>query len=313
MKNKNIGFILLLISICLILTIANLYLKLNVTPGWFSGNLERNHQLLLDFNYTNNEQSRLFQFLIPEFFVRMFNMSIANAYVLQRVIFTYFTFFLFFFFCKKWFTNTVSIYCIVLLGILTPLSFWGDLQESSSLMSLTFLGALWTIREKKDLLFLLILVLGSINNETMLFLPLVYFLVNYKSYKFIEFKNLILKTVLLAFPAYLVVGIIRYINIDRPHLGGAFHLFENIYNLHHPLLLYNVFWVLAFVYFKKKDKFLKRALISIPFFIIPHLITGVIFETRQMVPLAFIIIPASVLTLQELNSKYARKFKTSNH
>ena len=308
-KNKNL-FIFIL---CVALAVLNLNLKLNVTATWFDGTLVRNHKLLLDYNYTNNEQSRLLQFYIPELFVKIFNLSIEHAYMLQRLLFTMFTFFCFYLFSKKWLDTKLSLLCVLIMALLVmPNTYQNHLQESAALLSLTFLGALWAIRENKTFFYVFILTIGSINNETMLFIPAVYFLVNFKKFKISDIMRVAKRTILLALPAIISVGIIRYINIDRPQLGGAWHFHENIYHLDSLLKVFNIFWILPFLYFKKRPLFLQRALISIPLFIIPHLITGIISETRQMIPLSFILIPASVLFLRDLYFKIFR-IKTAEH
>src|SRR5262245_64222774 len=70
------------------LSLINLVLKLRATKDdWFNGRLDENHQKLLAFEYTNNEQSRLLQFLIPESFVRFFGLSVQHAYMVQRWLF----------------------------------------------------------------------------------------------------------------------------------------------------------------------------------------------------------------------------------
>ncbi|CAM1374666.1 hypothetical protein [Tenacibaculum xiamenense] len=291
--------------ITLVLTIIIVKLKLIITPSWFSGALENNHKLLLDFNFTNNEQSRLFQFFIPEFFITIFKIDIIKAYILQRALFTFLTFFAFFYFCKKWFNNIQSFICVFLFGLVMIFTFKNHLQESAALLSLTFLLTLWLIRDKKDWLFALVLVIGSINNETILFVPAIYFFYNFDLKKSV-FK-LSMRTILLALPAFIVVGIIRYINIDRPHLGGAWHLIDNLQKLDRLIFIYNIFWILPFIYFKRKNLFLRRSLLTFPLFIIPHLITGIISETRQMLPLGFIIIPASMFTLLDIIEKRKQK------
>ncbi len=289
----------------LILTVVTLKLKLITTPSWFNGALENNHRLLLDFNFTNNEQSRLFQFYIPELFIRLFKIDIVKAYILQRGLFTFLTFLTFFYFCKRWFNNIQAFICVFLFALVMAFTFKNHLQESAALLSLTFLWTIWLIRDKKDWLFSLVLAIGSINNETILFVPAIYFFYNFDTSKSI-FK-LCIRTILLALPAFIVVGIIRYINIDRPHLGGAWHFIENLHKLDRLIFIYNVFWILPFIYFKRKNGFLKRSLLTFPLFIIPHLITGIISETRQMLPLGFIIIPASMFTILEIIERRNQK------
>jgi hypothetical protein len=51
-----------------------------------------------------------------------------------------------------------------------------DLQESAPLLMLLFILGLWVLREKKDLLFGLLLILGGgLTNETMLVMAAGYF------------------------------------------------------------------------------------------------------------------------------------------
>ena len=86
-------------SVYLVLSLINLRVKLLLTPAWHSGTLEQNHQLLLSFSYTNNEQSRLLQFYVPEFLVRLFPLSVPNAYLVQRWGFTFLAFCCFHYTC----------------------------------------------------------------------------------------------------------------------------------------------------------------------------------------------------------------------
>lgn len=274
------------------LAYVSLQLKLNVTPVYQNGHLDNMHQLLISFNYTNNEQSRLFQFYIPELFTKV-GFTIVNAYKFQRFLFTFLTFCCFYLYSRKWFDEKISFASVLLLNFITAFSFMSDLQESAPLMSLTFLLALWAIRERNTVGYIFILWLGSVNNETMLFVPAVYFLVNFESFNLKKLFNLMVMTIVYALPALLTVLLIRYINIDRPHLGGAFHWHENINNLSPVFMIFGVFWIYACLKFTSKPLFLKRSLISIPLFILPHLITGIINETRQMIPLSFIIIPSA--------------------
>lgn len=58
----------------------------------------------------------------------------------------------------------------------------------------------------------------------------------------------------------------------------------------YPFLIFGFFGVYAFINYKDKDFFLKSSALMIPFFIAAHMITGVISESRQMLPLGAIII-----------------------
>ncbi len=115
----------------------------------------------------------------------------------------------------------------------------------------------------------------------------------------------------MAAPAFVYTVWIRYLTRDRPHLGGASHWEEkstgdfggdlHLNVLDYPgafylgvIFIFNVLWVYAFLRFREKPKFVRATLLLIPAFLIPHMITGVIMEVRQMIPLGFVVIPAAM-------------------
>lgn len=287
--------------------------KLFTTGAWFDGTLVRNQNLLLNLSYTNNEQSRLLQFLVPETFHRMLGLSIEHAYILQRLLFVFLAFLCFHFYMRKWFTPEQSFSGVLFLAAVMPLSNYNDLQESAPLLLLTFIVGLWAIRENNVPVMLLDFLIGGLNNESMLILPLAYFLYRWKSSERDDVLLLCAKTFLISLPLLLTIGPIRYITRYRPHLGGAWHLPDNLAGvwkaLHLNVLdmfrerylfiffIFNILLIYAFIRYREKPLFMRRIVWIIPPFIIAHFLTGIILEVRQMVPLAFIIIPMALFTL----------------
>jgi len=122
-----------------------------------------------------------------------------------------------------------------------------------------------------------------------------------------------LRTVLLSAPAFAAQGILRYITRFQPHLGGAFHWPDNIQGIWSELvfpyqaifqgnyiylfLVFSIFWFLAVVGLFKSPLFLRRVFWITPFFLAGNLITGKIQESRQMIPLGFIIIPLALFII----------------
>jgi hypothetical protein len=306
---------LLFVFIYFFLALGNLVLKLRLNPEWMDGTLERNHESLMAFQYTNNEQSRLFQFLIPEFFHRMFSLSIESSYALARLLFVFLALVAFHFYLRKWFSQTESFAGVLILSGSMAITFLiNDLQESAPLLMLLFILGLWALREKKDLLFAGLLVLGGgLTNETMLVLAAGYFFYRIRSFHFIEFIKTGSITFLIAAPAFLVQGVIRYINRNQPHLGASFHLLNNLQSIWseiwnpigalfhgtylYPFLVFSIFWIFAVMGYRKSNHFLKAMFWVIPFFVAGNLITGIISESRQMIPLGFILIPISLFLI----------------
>ncbi|MFN8380781.1 MAG: hypothetical protein U0V02_02515 [Anaerolineales bacterium] len=304
-------------SVYFFVALINLRLKLLLTPRWFNGRLAGNHAELLAFQYANNEQSRLLQFYIPEALSRLFRISIENAYLIQRGFFIFLVMLCFHFYLRKWFDAGLAFGGVLFFIAIMPLSYMNDLQESTPLLLLTFLLALWAIRDGNLIGYGLAMAVGALNNETMLILPFVFVVYNFKSFRFKDLLPLVWPTLLTSLPAYLIVGVIRYITRDNPRLAVWWQFPENIASMKaafesSPLgwwkasflfvfFLFGVFWIFTYLRYSQKPLFLQRASLLIPVFVLAHLFGGVIGEVRLMLPLSFIIIPMSFFYLFPVN------------
>ena len=291
----------------------NLRLKLLLTPRWFNGRLAANHAELLAFQYANNEQSRLLQFYIPEALKNLLSISIENAYLLQRAVFIFLAMLCFHFYLRKWFNAGLAFGGVLFFITVIPLSYMNDLQESTPLLLLTFLLALWAIREQNNFGYMLAMAIGALNNETMLILPMVFVLYNFKDFKTKNLIPLAWATLWTSLPAYTIVGIIRYITRDNPRLAIWWQLPQNFSLMKSafamsPLgwwdarflfifFIFGTLWLFAFLKYSKLPLFLQRAGYLIPVFVLAHLFGGVIGEVRLMLPLSFLIIPMSFFYL----------------
>lgn len=303
---------LLFAPVYLALSYLNLTVKLWQTPAWFSL-LERNHKLLLQFQYTNNEQSRIAQFYVPEFFRQAFGLTISHAYMLNRFLFLFLAFFMFHRYLRKWFSPAESFAGVLFLAAILPFTYMNCLQESAPLLFLLFVVALAAIRDERPILLAVVLFLGGMVNETMFILPAVYFFYHIRWERPLAMLKTAGRSVLIGVPIMLTLLPIRWMNRDRPHLGGAWHWPDNWQGiardagrvLESPhqafyvyfILLFGFFWLYAILGYRRSPLFLRRASWMVPLFILAHLITGIIKESRQMVPLAYIIIPMALFFL----------------
>ena len=284
---------------------------------WFKGTLTENHILLWKFQYYNNEQSRLLQWVIPQAIMKFTHLSIPHAYMVQRFVFVFLAFVCFHFYMRKWLSPGESFAGVAFLAAVMPLTYEGDLQESAPLLMLLFVLGLWAIREYKTFLFELILIAGSITNETMLILPAVYFFYHFRwvnpkkvnSRTAGEIFSLVGRTIMVALLPFAIAASVRYITRDRPHLGGDVLLWSanwqmvwseliniNFFELYKSkylffMLVFSIFWLYALLGYRTSGLFLQRALWIVPLFLLAHFITGKIEESRQMIPLGFILIP----------------------
>jgi hypothetical protein len=291
------------------LSFLNYLIKIWFTPSWFKW-LEHNHAASLKFEFTNNEQSRLLQFYVPEFFHQVFGTTIQHSYALARLIFVFLTYLCFHRYLRKWFSVAESFVGVALLAAIIPFTYMDDLQESSPLLLLLFLLALQAIRDERTGWLLMVFFVGGLTNETMLILPGVYF---FYQLRFDSWKQVLIpagKAILVGLPLLVTLVPIRYLTRDRPVLGGGFHWPDNLEGIWRDLsvnpldmagarsvffiLLFGILWYYALFHYAEKPLFLRRASWMVPFFILAHLITGKIDEPRQMIPLAFIIIPMAM-------------------
>ncbi len=288
------------------LSIIELRTKLSLTDAWFDGILRNNHNLLLSFGYYNNEQSRLLQFLIPEFFRQAFALSIANAYILQRWLFVFIALVLFHFYLRHWFPTPASFAGVVFFAAIMPLTFMNDLQESGPLLLVMFLLGLWAIRDQNTRAMLITFFIGGLNSETTIFLVPVYFFYHWKPGTR-EFVRLCRDSLFLSLPLIVPLALIRWINRDRPHLTALWQLPDNLARITvalqtNPLLLYKAaslfiiflfgaLWVYAFFRWKRLPLFLHRASLLIPLFTLAHFLVGIVDEVRLFLPLTYLIVP----------------------
>jgi hypothetical protein len=298
------------------LAMIELRLKVLLTPAWTDGTLAKNHQLLMQFEFTNNEQSRILQYWLPEAIRTVFGLRIEPAYAVQRWAIIFLAFLGFHFFLRCWFRTGVAFSGVAFFAAIIPFSFANDLQESSPLQLLTFVIGLWAIRENWRLLLILTLFIGGLNNETALVLPMVYFFYHLDSWNPRDLIRLALDSLLVALPLVLTILPMRYITADRPHLGAVWQLPYNTFFLANswnanlidlmqapfqpwlsPVFIFGVFWIFALLGYRGSPLFLQRASWMIPFFISAHMVTGVIREARQMLPIGFILIPMALFYL----------------
>jgi hypothetical protein len=94
----------------------------------------------------------------------------------QRWFFIMLAFICFHFFLRKWFKGSVAFGAVCFLAAIMPLSYMNYLQESFSLLMLSYVVILWLIREHKTWFYCAALLLAAMNNETVLILPAVFFL-----------------------------------------------------------------------------------------------------------------------------------------
>jgi hypothetical protein len=214
-----------------------------------------------------------------------------------RMLFLFFCALAFHGYLRRWLDVPATVLGVVLLFALMPAVYWQDYHRLYDFVNLlVFILGYTLIRAKRDWWLVPLLAVGMFNRETTVMLVVVYFFVRWGE---LPAGTVLLRTALLGL---LCMGI--YVGL-RVAYGYApwYHwdeLRENPFDPQtylYPLLFFNAFWVLAFLDWKTKPRFLRRAMWMVPVFFAIHFVVGYVREVRLFLPLVPLFIPLGLLSL----------------
>lgn len=292
----------------LVLGLANVRAKLLATPYLMDGTLVPGHENLVNGISVAPQQYRLLQYHVPEIIHRLLGIDLPWAYLIQRSVWTVLAFIVFHLYLKKWLDTKAAMVGTLFLAATMPLTYFNHLQESEPLNIFLFFIGLWAIREDAFRKLLVILIIGSFNKVTVIFLPVIYFFCWYKR---IPTSRLLLRTLTLLIPVILICGAIRLYFYPITYCTDFIQLRYNASGIlkfkgweHFGILfMYGVFWIAAFKSFREKPLFLRRASLIVPLYCLGHFLISRISETRLFLPLAPIIIPMGLFYIFKKDSQ----------
>ncbi|MFA5135015.1 MAG: hypothetical protein WC505_04500 [Patescibacteria group bacterium] len=279
----------------------------HIPDGW-----EAWHEQIMAGDHPDSNQFRIVTPLLAEAVSTAFVQPIFASYLIIRFFFTFLIFCTFHLFLLKWFDHRTALLSGVLLAAITPVTYLPMLQESDVALQFAFLVGLWFIREKKLVPLAILFAAAAFVKETIVFLVPFYLLIHWK--RGAEVRALI-ETAALC----IVWGAAFYVSRTMIFDGQNSPLWQLPHNImvakqyftYNPLVnayllwvpLFGVFWALPFVRYREKPFFFQRAAIFIVIFTVLHFLFGWPEETRIMLPLAFLVIPAGLMTLFSLEGK----------
>ncbi len=198
---------------------------------------------------------------------------------------------------RKWLGRTPAALGVVVFFALMPAVYWRGYHKLYDFTNLlVFVVGYWLIRERKDGWLVPLLAVGMLNRETAVMLVAVYFFVRWGE---LPLRKLLLRTVLLGL---LCAGIYVGLRVAYGYQGWFhwYELLENPFDLQTYLYLFlflNAFWVLAFLDWRSKPRFLRRAMLMVPIFFAIHFVVGYVREVRLFLPLLPLFLPLGLLSL----------------
>jgi hypothetical protein len=247
-------------------------------------------RILFPFLYEYTEQV-LHEFSVPYFSdeLRLYKISLILTLAGIGLAFQWYL--------ELWFSEGPAFSGTLFLFLVIHYTYMFGGHIDSLFNLLLFIVCASLIVRKINWLLYIIIPLGALNRETILFVPFLYFLAEYSDQ---NKWNACWKSITLFLSGFLIYGIIRLLRVGFDSSGYSDLFFWN-FACHHCNLtlffMFHLFWILAFIGLSQKPFILQRWAISIPFFIVVHYHLGSVREVRMFLPLAVIIIPLALWVL----------------
>ncbi len=219
--------------------------------------------------------------------------TIYGAYAVLRGLFVALTLWCFDRYLRTWFSRSAAAAGALCLAAVIPFTYFAVIQESDPLNLLVIVLGFLAIARKHDAWLFPLMLVGTLNRETTLLLPAVYFLARWKEE---ASGKVILRTVLLAACWAVVFAGLRlryghHANYTEQIMWG-----QNVASALPTLrafIFLGVLWILPWLAPKDTPVLLRRTLWLVPPFVALHYIVAVVQEVRLFLPLAPILIPLS--------------------
>jgi hypothetical protein len=269
------------------------------------------HESMINFRSGAPNAYRVLPAFAAEATHRILGISAPYAYGINGCIFIFLAMCVFHFFLKKWFSTEITLVGILFVFAALPLTYGLIAQPSDTFSLFIWAVGLMLIRDRKDIWLIPVILIGTLNRETTVFLILAYFLFRLDE----DAKGRLIGYSAVYFLCWLAVyeGLRLWIG-PRDYYTDYWQYGHNIgqwyYSLAFPALLFGVFWLLALMDWKSKPKFLTRSALIIPPFIVLHLFMANLMESRLFDVLFLIIVPLALFSL--FKEKYLDKTERSS-
>lgn len=267
-------------------------------PGW--------HAKMIGGTAAAPNQYRMLTPWIIEALCSAFSVPLQRAYFIERALVTGATLFVFDRYLRTWFSAAASLAGTALLAAaigFTSLQF--GVQEADPINLMVVVLAFLAIARGKDWWLVPLMVLGTLNRETIAMIPAVYLLARWGS---LPRKNVVSFTLVLGVLWLVTYGGLRLWFGHRDYYCDVFQLEWNLTaTALHPwtpmqsvLMVFGGLWFLPIEGRKFAPPLIRRGLWLVPPFLLLHLVVARVDEARLFLPLATILVPLSLWALLPL-------------
>jgi len=223
--------------------------------------------------------------------------SVYTAYLVLRGAVTGVALFVFDRYMRMWVTSSAAAAGSFFLAAIIPFTFFRVVQESDPISLLVFVLAFWALALGRDLLLIPLVLLGTLNRETVAMIPALYLVIRWGREQPLR---LAWRTAALGASWAAVYGGLLLHYGRRGYYCDVVMLPQNLASLSPTvflLLMFGAVWVLAYMARRDAPEMLRRALWLVPPFLVLHYVVAMVNEVRLFLPLAPILIPLAWWTL----------------
>lgn len=304
LENRSVIFIILTLS----LTLSYLYYN-EVILSEFSRSVELHSQILNNEAYSPYQYRILVPNLLNLFIVPISSMVSYNlAFKVISIIyfFSCITIYLsiLYSFLSKFFDNFQSLFGIMIIGITIPLALRDHYYQPWTILEALFiLISMILIEKDKFVSLILILILATLNRETAVLIPLLYFFIKVFSFSItnkefnIEYKNLskFLGLIFVWLVIFFGLRMLLPSNTDNITLASVWEFNTSKYGLFKAFINISMFlgflWIYLISGFKQSPDFIKKSSLIIPIYLLAVLLFGMWYEVRLLIILYPLFIP----------------------
>ena len=246
------------------------------------------------------DQYRLLSYFVA-YGLMILGVPFAMAHVLVRFVFTATSLFVFHRYLSGWVRPPWALLGLFMLAAVLPLSFlFYFMQPTDPLNMLVFFGAFWALQRERDGWLIPLVVVGTLNRETALLLPLLHALVRWGRAPLARWLPLCLISAGIGAGIYVTLRML--VGLKAPYAPTSFVQYWAM-NAGDPLALiqllgfFNLGLWLAWRDWRSQPEFLRRAAWIVPVFFAIHFSVGKIREIRLFLPLLAVVIPLTLLSL----------------
>ena len=291
-----------LLMLSCILSISSVFLHFAIVDNINNGFQQQWYAQIIGNTGAYPDQYRVLTYYIAYLLIHT-GIPFSFAFSILRFVFTAASFFILYRYLENWLEPIAALLGIFILAAVLPETYlFYAMQPADPLNMLVFFLAILILLKKRDIWFLPLLIIGMLNRETAILLPLIflfvrfgitpvkYWLPRFITYSFVSLSIYVgLRTVFGTKAPYAPTSLLHYWLINLTDWQTWLQLIG----------FFGFFLLFAWQKWREKPEFLRRMTLILPIFFLIHFTVGYMREVRYFLPLLPIILPFALINLSK--------------